>query len=240
MLCAASRVWVISDPMADELRSRYGVDASVLPHCVDVQRYRGVTCPARSDRNPFRLLYTGSIYGAQAGAIRNVLSAIQSQTDDWASLTIFTGQSSEELDRQGISGPRLFVERAVAPEAIPGVLSMADGLLLPFSFDEQERVVVSTSLPTKLADYLASGIPILLHAPPYSSITRLARAEGWAEIVDEPNTESICTALHRLATDEALRIRLAGRALDTAQRRHDLISRRVEVLTSIRQVVAVR
>ncbi len=107
-------------------------------------------------------------------------------------------------------------------------------LLLPFSFDEQQRTVVSTSLPTKTADYLASGVPVLVHAPPYATITHLASSEGWADVVDEPSIERLATALRRLANDKSLRKRLVENALRIARARYDLATRRAEFIASIK------
>jgi glycosyltransferase involved in cell wall biosynthesis len=117
---------------------------------------------------------------------------------------------------------------------MPELLATADALLLPFSFDGQEREVVSTSYPSKTADYLASGAPVLVHAPPYSSIARAAREEGWAEVVDAPDAALLVRALERLETDGARRRELASRALRVARERHDLKTRRAEFVASIR------
>jgi glycosyltransferase involved in cell wall biosynthesis len=129
----------------------------------------------------------------------------------------------------------LRVERSVAPEKLPDVLATADALLLPFSFEEQQRAVVSTSLPSKVADYLASGVPVLVHAPPYATITSLATNEGWAEVVDEPSIARLAAALQHLATNKSLRKRYAENALRIARARYDLATRRAEFIASIRK-----
>jgi glycosyltransferase involved in cell wall biosynthesis len=232
---AARTVWVISDQMAEEFCARFSIKAKVLPGCVEVDKFARGRHGGRTHRDEFRLLYTGSISTPQAGAIRNVLRMIQSDPDDRTSLVIYSSQSVDELARQGISGPKLRIERSVAPEKVPDILATADALLLPFSFDEQQRAVVSTSLPAKSAGYLASGVPVLVHAPPYATITRLARSEGWAEVVDEPSIERLASALRRLANDKSLRRRLVENALRIARARYDLATRRAEFIASIRK-----
>ena len=233
---AARTVWVMSNQMAEEFRARFGIKAKALPASVEVDKFaHGRRHGERTHHDEFRLLYTGSISTPQAGAIRNVLRAIQSQPDDRTSLVIYSGQSAEELAKQGITGPKLRVERSVAPEKLPDVLATADALLLPFSFEEQQRAVVSTSLPSKVADYLASGVPVLVHAPPYATITSLATNEGWAEVVDEPSIARLAAALQHLATNKSLRKRYAENALRIARARYDLATRRAEFIASIRK-----
>lgn len=233
VLRAARKVWVMSDPMAVDLGVRFGVEAEALPSCVEVSEFDRGRQGERVDSDELRLLYTGSIYGPQAGAIRNVLEAIRATPDLRASLIVYTSQSPDEIARQGLIGPNLRVERSVSAEELPDVLAKADALLLPFSFDEQQRAVVSTSLPSKTAGYLASGVPVLVHAPPYATITRLACREGWAEIVDEPGTEGLAAALRSLASNEPLRKRLVANALRAARERYDLATRRPQFLASL-------
>ena len=53
LLRAAATVWTMTEPMAQELASRFGVEARVLPHCVDLARYaaaaeRALATPAIS------------------------------------------------------------------------------------------------------------------------------------------------------------------------------------------------
>ena len=117
---------------------------------------------------------------------------------------------------------------------MPDILATADALLLPFSFDDQQQEVVSTSLPSKTAPYLASGVPVLVHAPPYATITRMATSEGWAEVVNEPSIERLADALQRLANDKSLRKRLVENALRIARARYDLTRHRAQFIASIR------
>ena len=234
ILKSASTVWVISQPLAEKLHHRFGVDAKVLASTVDLGRYAFGRRGGRAHKDEFRVLFTGAIYGAQVGALRNLLRAIQVYPYEAISLCIYTPQSPKELAALGLSGPRLCVQRAVPLEQMPEILCAADALALPFSFDEDQREIVTTSFPSKTAEYLASGVPVLVHAPAYSSIARLARQEGWAEVVDEPSEERLVGALRRLATDNAYRRKLADNALNAAQTRHNLARCRAEFYDSLR------
>lgn len=235
ILKAASAVWVISEPLAEEFRARYGVMTRVLPNCVELERFARARPATTRAAGEVRVLYTGSVFGAQADALRNVLAALPQRSNAVYTLVVHTPNTAEELVALGLSGRGLRVEPAVAVDEMPDLLASADILALPLSFDPQYGAMVKTSLPTKTADYLASGVPILIHAPPHASVTRLARAEGWAEIVDEPSVDHVRAALERLATDDALRRRLRENSLRIARLRHDLRARREEFITSIRQ-----
>ncbi len=234
ILRAARKVWVMSDQMAEDLSARFGVKAEELPSCIEVDKFARHRHGERANHEEFRIVFTGSVYTPQSGAIRNVLEAIRSRSDVNPSLVIYSSQSEDEITRQGIAGPRLRVERSVPYEKVPELFTDADALLLPFSFDEDQKSVVSTSLPSKSVEYLASGVPVIVHAPPYSTVARLARDEGWAEVVDKPDVGQLGDALARLANDEPLRKRLVTNALRVARSRYDLVRRRREFVASLR------
>jgi glycosyltransferase involved in cell wall biosynthesis len=235
---AADAVMVVSDPMAEMFLARFGARSHVFPNAIDVDAASRGRDGERANAGEFRLLFTGSIYHPQAGAIRNVLKAIERRSEP-TSLVVYTNQSRRLLSRLGVSSDRLKLEEPVPLEQIPDVLQTGDALLLPFSFAADQRTIVSTSYPTKTADYLASGVPILVHAPEYASVTRTAREGGWAETVSDAEPEQVRAAIDRLATDQAHRRSLARRALRRAHEFHDLAKRRDEfgdLLSSVTSV----
>jgi glycosyltransferase involved in cell wall biosynthesis len=232
MLRSASTVWVMSEPLARQLADRYGVESRVMPHSVDLSRFkRGAPSAGRSGE--FRLLYTGAVYDAQAEAIARVARALDEVTAP-CRLVLYTAESAAALAALGIKGQRVSIERPVRPAEVPALLAEADALLLPFSFGAAERDIVSTSLPTKTADYLAAGVPILVHAPSYASTSSLALEEGWGLAVTEASSAAVARAIDALCHDAALRLRLVERAASVAGERHDLLRRRVEFRDAIR------
>jgi glycosyltransferase involved in cell wall biosynthesis len=178
-------------------------------------------------------VFTGSIYGPQADALRNVLQATLAFPGGGAELWLYTNERAEDLADLGLAGERLRVNRTCPVVEVPEVLGQADILVLPFSFDLGQKDIVASSYPTKTADYLASGVPILVHAPPYATISRIARAEGWAEVVDSADPDRLVQAVRRLVEDRAHRRMLVQRALMVARARHDLSRSRSEFVASL-------
>jgi glycosyltransferase involved in cell wall biosynthesis len=213
--------------MAENLRQRYGVDAQVLLPLLDVGAFiaQAGEKRARQDREA-RIVYTGAIYDAQLDALQNLVSALNGVRPEGPEvkdicLYLYTSLSEPLLKRMQLAGPR--VRRAFVPVTeMPRVLAEADVLFLPFSFDEKMRHVIETSLPTKLAEYLASGVPILVHGPPNSTVARYCRENECAVVVDQLDTEALQAALGRLLSDGELRKTLSERARATAFENHDL------------------
>jgi len=88
----------------------------------------------------------------------------------------------------------------------------ADILFLPMTFEEIDMPNMKLCFPSKLADYTATRLPILIYAPDYCSAVQWARLNpGAAEVVTTRGTDGISGALRRLS-DRAVRDSLGHRA----------------------------
>jgi glycosyltransferase involved in cell wall biosynthesis len=237
LLRSAGIVWAMSEPMATAFADRFGVAARVLPHCVDLAPYAAVPRHATPDRGPLDVVFIGSINAAQADAVRGVALAIDRLPAD-ARFILYTDQGAEELGRLGIAGPRLSIRPFVPSTELPAILRAADVLVVALSFEPALRTVVTTSFPTKTIDYLAAGVPILVHAPPDAAVSVRARAQGWGIVADDRDPARVGEILQRLATDGALRQDLARAALATVADHHNLDTRRAEFLGGLKAVAS--
>lgn len=237
LLRSAGIVWAMSEPMATAFADRFGVAARVLPHCVDLAPYAAARPPAPPADGPFNVVFIGSINAAQADAVRSVALAVDRLPAD-AQFLLYTDQGAEELGQLGIGGPRLRIRPTVPSAELPAILRAADVLVVALSFEPALRTVVTTSFPTKTIDYLAAGVPILVHAPPDAAVSVRARAQGWGLVADERDPARVAEILQRLATDHALREDLARAALATVSAHHNLDTRRAEFLSGLRAVAS--
>ncbi len=231
LLKNAYKIYVISHKMADDFFYRYGVSSHVLPHCVDIQKYNHSF--KKESQSRYYMYYTGAVYGAQIDSIKNIISAIEEVNDIDISLVIFTNQTKTDLEDLGVLSKKVCVKEAVPVKQIPSLLMKADILLLPFSFRSEEVHVVSSSYPTKTADYLASGVPILVHAPHYSTIAQEASGDGWGLVVDQPNIDGLKDSIRLLISNADLRDQLSERARSVASEKHDIKRCRTEFFASI-------
>lgn len=224
----ATRLWAISPAMAEEWRQQYGVRANILWHSVDLEAFRRAraACPHANSNGRLVVVNLGSIYGVNHEPLHNLLSAIRElrggkALTDNIRLRLYTAQPTEWLEQMGIM-PEPWLEITQAnPDQIPRVLANANVVFLPLAFDERWSTVVSTAFPTKLAEYLASGTPILVHAPAYATAATYVRQHECGLVVDTPDPHALATALQRLGTDTTLRARLSANAVSAAERHHD-------------------
>jgi hypothetical protein len=90
-----------------------------------------------------------------------------------------------------------------------------DVLLVPMTFRDDLRFDMQISFPSKLTDYTAIGVPILIWGPPYCTGIRWGHDNpGAAQViaVDEMNT--VALAVKQLADDPSLRDQLGTRAME--------------------------
>jgi glycosyltransferase involved in cell wall biosynthesis len=118
---------------------------------------------------------------------------------------------------------RDIVCRGWVPQSeLPAILSSADILFLPYSFLETSRESVETAFPSKTADYLAAGKPVLVFGPKYSSLVRYASEQGFAEIVEEFSATALARGIQKIALSPLYGEELAARALEVFSANHDI------------------
>jgi hypothetical protein len=95
----------------------------------------------------------------------------------------------------------------------------AHALLLPWTFAEDEIAELSVSFPSKLTDYTATGLPIVVWGPPNNPVDVWMKEVPDAMInVTDPAGESVYQALVSLAVDVRWRLQLGQRSLATGER----------------------
>src|SRR5262249_28092158 len=102
-------------------------------------------------------------------ALADVLAAAEGHLD------LYTPHPEDVLAGWGLRPPVVRRVGFLAPAEMAERLGQtADALFLPASFAARERLDVATLFPSKLTDYTAAGLPILVWGPRYSSAARWA------------------------------------------------------------------
>ena len=151
-------------------------------------------------------------------------------------LHLYTSVSEGQVEEWGWNHPSIQVHSWVSQLELAKVISAADILVLPFSFQKSNQSIVERAFPSKTADYLASGRPILVFGPANSTLVRYALEEGFAEVVDVFDADILARAISVMLTDQDLRARLRTRALDTFARHHDIGSQRADFYSRVTQL----
>jgi glycosyltransferase involved in cell wall biosynthesis len=210
---ASSRL-CISPFMAEEYERRYGGSGSVMYPSRSAQCQVFAAKPARVIGSDTMVIGYG---GNSSVDIMSCLLTLAACLDSvGAQLAIFG--PFEAAQRQAL----LAVSKRVTFHGflpfnamIAGLREVSDLLFVPMTFNPHQRDNMIVSFPSKLADYTAAGVPMLVYGPSYSSAVRWASAHaGAAEIVTESDVESVRRALSGLRDDVPRRRRLADGAVN--------------------------
>jgi hypothetical protein len=139
-------------------------------------------------------------------------------------LDLYTLVPAATLAARGLAPPTVRVHGFFpAAELGERVGQTAHALFLPASFRPRERDDVATLFPSKLADYTAIGLPVLVWGPEYSSAARWAADyPGTTVRITDPGPQPVREAVARLASDPAYAARLAAAAVEAGNRCFEL------------------
>jgi len=210
---------VPNEVLAKDIRQRLPrAHIHVVRNPVDLTAFSSLGSPttplkAPTAAAPWRLLYLGSVYSAQADAFRNLGAALSLLQGRFV-LDLYTGQFASDLVARELAGPYLLAHPPVSHATATALQQNADTLFLPLAFNSPIPEVIRSSAPAKLGEYLAAGRPILVHAPADSYVAELIRKAEAGLVVDTPDPRRLAEALTTLSTDPEARTRMvlnAGR-----------------------------
>ena len=213
---SAKGVIVPNEFLRDEYKKRYGIVPVVIHNPCDLVNSKPLL-PWPAEPGEVKIVYTGAIYHANYNAFRNLLAALQRMGDARLKLHLYTSQPVAKLEEEGILGPVEFHPHLSLSE-ITEVQRHADILFLPLAFDSSIPDVIRTSAPGKMGEYLASGRPVLAHAPKDSFVSWYFRTYNAGQVADCADHEVLLQALKQLLDEPALRQRWCGNALGRAQK----------------------
>lgn len=200
--------------MVEDFEKRYGASGIVLypARAADIDE---IFEPQRqTNKDSLVFAYAGSIYGA--GGYTACLANLGLVLEELGGqLILYTNLSPDGVASCGLNKNNISVRPLLQYKELLGALrGEVDVLFVPMSFAVEDRQNMSVAFPSKLADYTAVGLPLLIWGPPYCSAVRWARDNaGVAEVVSTPERETLKKAVARLMDSFTYREALAQTAL---------------------------
>jgi glycosyltransferase involved in cell wall biosynthesis len=200
------KIIVPNEYLRDEYSERYHMEPAVIHNpCAPIQLKTDDNVPWPVKSGVIRIVYTGAIYRAHFDAFLNLIKALKILSRDDIQLHLYTSQPRQDLEAMGISGKNVSYHPHLDNSEVMVVQERADILFLPLAFDSPIPEVIRTSAPGKLGEYLASGRPILVHAPADAFISWYLRAYDCGLVVDSKDPEALAKGLMRLVSDNDMR-----------------------------------
>ena len=220
-LFARASLVLFYNPVVKELyEKRYGASARfhIVPNCTFPESYEKLRTPY-APKAPYRVLFTGSIYWAQEESLVRMIDAVIASSLD-VSFDIYAPRIPARLEKEYAAHPRIRFKSG-RPEEMAALQAAADILFVPLSWPKESALVANTSFPGKMPEYLASGRPILVHAPPESYLIAHAKETGAGAAVDVPDVSVLRETMERILLDPDYGKTLVAHALAAFAASHD-------------------
>jgi len=218
----ASQVVVLTERMRDWLvanRLKSAEQIEVIPCCVDFSRFDEAAQQKSAGAKRFEVIYAGSVTGLYLlEEMAQFFLAVRARQPD-AFLRILTSAPPAEvaarLRQVGLSSDDFWVGK-VSPAEVPVYLRRAR---LGLSFRKPTFAQIASS-PTKIAEYLAAGVPVVCNAEIGDVDTLLARERVGVMLrtFDEASYTAAAAEAIRLASEPDMQ----SRCIAAAQRNFDL------------------
>lgn len=216
---AASR-FCISPGLARQFQHAYGAEGTVIYPA------RGKDCPAFAEPPAQITQPTSNLVAAYAGAslgskgnqaplvdVANALRPLGGK------LLIYGPYSPKDIKLMGLDLPNVELRGLLpSPELIQRLREEAQLLIAQMSFLPEDKNRVEASFPSRLADYTACGIPILVYAPPYASAVQWAAQQNGAVLIaDSRDSTLLSNLLAALKKSPEQRRQLGANALEVGK-----------------------
>lgn len=204
--------------ICEEYQKRYGVQYALVRNPGESSKLgQTASFPWPSEQGKIKIVYTGAVYHANYDCFQNLIKVLNDLQDSRLELHIFTFQTASELEEQGISGETVNVHSHLPYPEITEHQLKADILFLPLAFETPIDEVIRTSAPGKLAEYLASGRPVLAHVPTNSFVAYYFEEHQCGLVASENHPSQLKNHLLRLIEDKAFRDAITHNACQRAQ-----------------------
>lgn len=182
VLRAAKQVFTITDGMGEHLRENFGISSTTLNLAFEPEKL-----PIQPLKN--QIIYVGSINFLYTPGLRELFQVVerirQTSGDDLTvRLTVPVAAAVREL---GELPPFVVSSPVETSEGLAREIASSLFAFLPSSLDLREKVMVRTSFPSKLMEYLAYARSIVVYGPDYGVATRLFQEKGLPAVVSSPS-----------------------------------------------------
>ncbi len=215
----ATRRYCVSVYMEEMYCQQYGVKGTIL-HCSREYLSPEFDKPPEKANNISKgitVAYAGSLY--LQGYIASLVKLAEFLQKFDGRLLLYSSFDEQMVNKVGLAKDNVIVRPFIpAQKLVETLRKEADVLYAPMTFEKKYYVNMRVAFPSKLAEYTATGLPILIWGPPYCSAVHWAKENsGIAEVIDNPNVDALEPAIQRLASDPQYRYQMGMKAIEVGK-----------------------
>jgi glycosyltransferase involved in cell wall biosynthesis len=213
----------VSPAMCDAYSERYRRPFHWFSGPVEVEALLSHAKTKWTRATPFRMLYAGRVGRANQNSLIDACEAVSAlrHSGEDVVFDLYLTANADVIRTAYRQEHGIVVHPPIPYEDAPRTYAEADLLFLPIDFDDDSRSFAKYSMSTKIAEYCATGAPILVYAPPDVAMCSYAQTDNWALVVWRRSVSELKAALSKLIHNEGLRETLGQQAIRIAKRDHD-------------------
>lgn len=175
ILPEADRVFAISKGFVEHLKNKSGLkNCHWLPIPIPLEGDKIRYIPPSFTNETKKIAYFGAVNPLYVGGIKDILENIRilnaKKTDSKYRLVIMSYTEPETVFSQiGAPADFEFLHKADI-ETCRKIMSESLAIFMPYTFEQKHRIMVSTSFPSRLAETIKIGRPLLVYGPDYASL----------------------------------------------------------------------
>jgi glycosyltransferase involved in cell wall biosynthesis len=236
VLRSAAHIYAVSPEMQSLVFRECGVESEIqLPSSALSPRHAEGQAQPSHEGGPV-ILFAGTM-GYTVRDCLDLLADLIATGQLKAKLHLCTAMTETEMQKFGRNCDKIACRGWVSQSELLEAFSSADILFLPYSFLESSREAVETAFPSKIADYLAAGKPILVFGPRYSSLVRYTSEQGFAEVVDEFSAAALARGIETIVFSPLYKEKLVARALEVFSANHDIRCQQQKFYLTLERIV---
>lgn len=214
--------------ICEEMSKQYGKEFNrnfySFQHAVDKKIwFRNYS--VRTNPRPFIILYAGRTSIGTSNSLFLLAQAIDNCNKNYNCNFEFQVQSTSQapgLLKKFSKYNCVRIYKPVPYKNLPDRYIEADLLVLPMDFDKASLNYIKYSMPTKVPEYLISGIPIFVLAHETTALYKYAQSENWAFTNSTVNESDIVSLLLDIRNNYEKRVEISETAKLVGKRNHDI------------------
>lgn len=205
LLYIAKGHFAISKYMCDQYKERYGFEFMTFNNCIDLEFWSNKF--RKKENEKFTILYAGRIGRGTSSSLLKIASAIEKLSNN--GFNVLLEVQTNDVDNlfaqliRGKAGTN-FVER-ISYDKLPEKFSSVDLLVLPIDFDHKNLKFIKYSMPTKVPEYMASFVPVLVVAPEETALSHFYKENNLGFIINDCDINKIYKEILRIMEDNELK-----------------------------------
>ena len=212
----------ISDLMAEEYFKRYKKVFHSFHNPVNIEKWLPYQKKEIKNKKDIKVIYSGWIESTSTPIFEfcEVIYRLN-QLGYEISFILYSMFSSSDIREKIDSYSFVRINDFVSQEELPKTLSKADFLFLPLSFKKNLKFIY-LSMPTKTAEYMVSGVPVIVYAPAGTALSQYSNKGEWGHTIITNKKSDVEKSVIELLNDIELQKKYSTNAMRLAKKRHDV------------------